>query len=78
MPTNKATVIAIAIGVILAIGCQEPSDPESTEETLARDLQTLLDEAVTSHDGLPAIALHVDAPILDFSWGGAAGVDEIA
>jgi D-alanyl-D-alanine carboxypeptidase len=74
MTTMKTVVITIAICAVVVIGCQPVAEPEHPRDRLAQDLQSLLDDAVAKHEGLPAIALHVEAPGLDFSWGGAAGL----
>lgn len=78
MPRTRVSVIAIVTCAVLGAGCQQATEPELTENPLAGDLQRLLDDAVANHEGLPAIALHVEAPALDFSWGGAAGVADPA
>lgn len=39
-------------------------------------LQNLLDDFLTVHDDMPGVVMHVEAPSIDCSWSGGAGVVE--
>ena len=56
-------------GTVLAVACQPAAEPD-----LESALQSLLDAAVEEPTAVPAVALHVNAPRLGLTWGGASGL----
>jgi D-alanyl-D-alanine carboxypeptidase len=65
---------ALIVCVVVGTGCGSQIADEDPNAELAVALQTLLDQVLENNDGVPAVALHVDAPRIGLSWGGAAGV----
>jgi D-alanyl-D-alanine carboxypeptidase len=66
---RAATVLAMAA----AAACGAPTDPQRRQRDLGRELQGIVDDAVSDHVEVPAVALAVHAPGLGLSWEGAAG-----
>jgi D-alanyl-D-alanine carboxypeptidase len=69
--------LSLLLAAVLALGACQPA-PAPVAEQLADHLQTLVEETVSADELVPAAALHVEAPRLGLSWGGATGLADPA
>lgn len=74
---NTRIVGGFLVCLLLLAGCQGEKRSDAIHAELIRALQAALDAAVEADGSLPGAMLHVEAPGLDFSWSGAAGVAEV-
>jgi len=70
---SPAWFLVLIVG-LFTTACQSDLSPPDTETAL----RTLLDETVRTQGFEHGVALHVDSPLLDLSWQGAAGVADPA
>ncbi len=59
---------------MLLSSCDVPSSQLDDNLALERSLQSVIDAAVESDNSIPGAIVHVEAPRIGFSWGGASGV----
>jgi D-alanyl-D-alanine carboxypeptidase len=65
----RSQITVLAVCVLCAVSCQQSSEP-----TLGRDLQDLIEATVADGEAIHGAALHVDSPQLGIDWEGAAGM----
>ncbi len=65
----------LAIGLVTA--CSNAPASETTTGPEAT-FQPLLDKVVAKNEAVPGLQLHVEAPRINISWNGAAGVSDVA
>jgi D-alanyl-D-alanine carboxypeptidase len=64
----------ILLCCVLLIGCGAAEQQQSVGSELTNAFQAILDEVVAADETIPGVIMHVEAPRLGISWGGAAGV----
>lgn len=74
-----AAVLFSGLLAFFFVGCKEANTNNTAGLTpdTAESFQSVLDEVVTLNKDVPGLMLHVEAPGLNVSWNGAAGVSDV-
>ncbi len=62
---------------LLTVSCKESGASQKADASPAETFQNVLNEVVAQNKDVPGIMLHVEAPGLNISWNGAAGVSDV-